>query len=220
MNFDFSMTKGAKEVGKTLSAGIHNATFKGITKETVTGKDGSTYNTMCLALDIDGYGDWKHNFFEPTSAERTTSMYGENPSQLEHFMIAVRVILDALDPGIGERIDSGEITFAGTFDKMVAAVKKLTTPYIDKEVQIKLVPQNNGFASLPGFPASISKSGALRIGNKFMGQNLVLSDAEKRKIDAVNNAKPTNMAAATSSDKLAAMGNDLEDDDDLDDLPF
>lgn len=147
-------------------------------------------------------------------------MYGENPSQLEHFMIAVRVILDALDPGIGERIDNGEITFAGTFDKMVAAVKKLTTPYIDKEIQIKLVPQNNGFASLPGFPASISKSGALRIGNKFMGQNLVLSDAEKRKIDAVNNAKPTNMAAK-SNDTLAAMGSDLEDDDDdLDDLPF
>ena len=219
MNFDFSMTKGAKEAGKALSAGIHNATFKGIAGDTITSKDGNTYKVMTLMLDIENYGEFKHNFFEPTSKDRTTSMFGENPSQLEHFMIAVRIILDALDPGIGERIDNGEIKFSGTFAQMVAAVKKLTTPYLDKELQVKLLPQNNGFAAIPGFPARISRSGALGIGNKFLGQNLVLSDAEKRKIDAVKNATPTNMAVQNNSsdDVLDKMDEDL---DDFDDLPF
>lgn len=220
MNFDFSMTKGAKEAGKMLSAGIHNATFKGISGDTINGKDGKSYKVMSLLLDIDDYGEFKHNFFEPTSKDRTTSMFGENPSQLEHFMIAVRIILDALDPGIGERIDNGEIKFAGTFAQMVAAVKKLTTPYIDKEVQVKLLPQNNGFAAIPGFPARISKSGALGIANKFLGENLVLSDAEKRKIDAVKNATPTVMSDKTQDDTLASMEDDLDSDDDLGDLPF
>lgn len=223
MNFDFGMTKGAKEAGKVLTAGIHNATFKGISGDTINGKDGNSYKVMSLMLDIEGYGEFKHNFFEPTSADRTTSMFGENPSQLEHFMIAVRIILDALDPGIGERIDNGDIKFSGTFAQMVAAVKKLTTPYIDKEVQVKLLPQNNGFAAIPGFPARISKSGALGIGNKFMGQNLVLSDAEKRKIDAVKNATPTDMSKQSpqkSDDVLSSMSDDLDSDDGLDDLPF
>ena len=56
MNFDFGMTKGAKEAGKVLTAGIHNATFKGISGDTINGKDGNSYKVMSLMLDIDGYG--------------------------------------------------------------------------------------------------------------------------------------------------------------------
>ena len=33
MNFNLSATTGAKEAGSVLSAGIHNATFKGIVKD-------------------------------------------------------------------------------------------------------------------------------------------------------------------------------------------
>ena len=222
MNFDLNITKGAKEAGKTLLAGIHDATFKGICENSITSKDGTPYKVMTLILDIDGYGEFKHNFFEPTSAERSTSMFGENPSQLEHFMIAVRIILDALDTTIGDRIDSGEIKFSGTFSQMVAVIKKLTTPHINKEVQVKLLPQNNGFAAIPGFPARISRAGILGIGNRFLGQNLVLSDAEKRKIDAVKNAAPTNMSKQTpqnsKDDIISSISNDLDSDDD--DLPF
>ena len=220
MNFNLSATTGAKEAGSVLSAGIHNATFKGISKDSINGKDGNVYDVMTLTLDVDGFGEFKHNFFEPTSSERTTSQFGENPSQIEHFLIAVRQIVDALDPKIGTGIDDGSITISGTFSQVVNKIKTLTAPYIGNSVQIKLLPGKNGFAALPGFPARITKTGVLGIATRFIAkENLVLTDYEKKKIDAAKNATPTNMAAnSAANDLLDGMKSQM--DDDLDDLPF
>lgn len=220
MNFNLSATTGAKEAGSVLSAGIHNATFKGISKDSINGKDGNVYDVMTLTLDVDGFGEFKHNFFEPTSSERTTSQFGENPSQIEHFLIAVRQIVDALDPKIGAGIDDGSITISGTFSQVVNKIKTLTAPYVGNSVQIKLLPGKNGFAALPGFPARITKTGVLGIATRFIAkENLVLTDYEKKKIDAAKNATPTNMAAnSAANDLLDGMKSQM--DDDLDDLPF
>ena len=220
MNFNLSATTGAKEAGSVLSAGIHNATFKGISKDSINGKDGNVYDVMTLTLDVEGYGEFKHNFFEPTSSDRTTSQFGENPSQIEHFLIAVRQIVDALDPKIGAGIDDGSITISGTFSQVVNKIKTLTAPYVGNSVQIKLLPGKNGFAALPGFPARITKTGVLGIATRFIAkENLVLTDYEKKKIDAARNATPTNMAAnSATNDLLDGMKSQM--DDDLDDLPF
>lgn len=220
MNFNLSATTGAKEAGSVLSAGIHNATFKGISKDSINGKDGNVYDVMTLTLDVEGFGEFKHNFFEPTSSERTSSQFGENPSQIEHFLIAVRQIVDALDPKIGAGIDDGSITISGTFSQVVNKIKTLTAPYVGNSVQIKLLPGKNGFAALPGFPARITKTGVLGIATRFIAkENLVLTDYEKKKIDTARNATPTNMAAnSAANDLLDGMKSQM--DDDLDDLPF
>ena len=220
MNFNLNATTGAKEAGSVLSAGIHNATFKGISKDSINGKDGNVYDVMILTLDVEGYGEFKHNFFEPTSSDRTTSQFGENPSQIEHFLIAVRQIVDALDPKIGAGIDDGSITISGTVSQVVNKIKTLTAPYVGNSVQIKLLPGKNGFAALPGFPARITKTGVLGIATRFIAkENLVLTDYEKKKIDAARNATPTNMAAnSAANDLLDGMKSQM--DDDLDDLPF
>lgn len=220
MNFNLNATTGAKEAGSVLSAGIHNATFKGISKDSINGKDGNVYDVMTLTLDVEGYGEFKHNFFEPTSSDRTTSQFGENPSQIEHFLIAVRQIVDALDPKIGAGIDDGSITISGTFSQVVNKIKTLTAPYVGNSVQIKLLPGKNGFAALPGFPARITKTGVLGIATRFIAkENLVLTDYEKKKIDTAKNATPTNMAAnSAANDLLDGMKSQM--DDDLDDLPF
>ena len=220
MNFNLNATTGAKEAGSVLSAGIHNATFKGISKDSINGKDGNVYDVMTLTLDVEGYGEFKHNFFEPTSSDRTTSQFGENPSQIEHFLIAIRQIVDALDPKIGAGIDDGSITISGTFSQVVNKIKTLTAPYIGNSVQIKLLPGKNGFAALPGFPARITKTGVLGIATRFIAkENLVLTDYEKKKIDAARNATPTNMTAnSATNDLLDGMKSQM--DDDLDDLPF
>ena len=220
MNFNLNATTGAKEAGSVLSAGIHNATFKGISKDSINGKDGNVYDVMTLTLDVEWYGEFKHNFFEPTSSDRTTSQFGENPSQIEHFLIAVRQIVDALDSKIGAGIDDGSITISGTFSQVVNKIKTLTAPYVGNSVQIKLLPGKNGFAALPGFPARITKTGVLGIATRFIAkENLVLTDYEKKKIDAARNATPTNMAAnSATNDLLDGMKSQM--DDDLDDLPF
>lgn len=221
MNFNLSATTGAKEAGSVLSAGIHKATFQGISKATVNGKDGQSYDVMSLKLEVEGYGEFTHNFFEPTKSERTSSQYGENPSQVEHFLIAVRQIVDALDPAIGQGIDNGTIKIGGNFAQVVKAIKGYTDEFVGNDVEIKLLPQSNGYAAIPGFPARITKNGTLGIATRFIAADgLVLTPAELKKIETAKNAKPTNMASTkATNDLLDGMSSDLDGDEDSD-LPF
>lgn len=221
MNFDMSATTGVKEGGKMLTAGIHNAKFNGLELGTITSqKDGSTYKVMSLKLDIDGYGEFTHNFFAPKSAERTESQFGLNPSPVEHFMIALRQIFDAVNPKIGEAIDNGTAKIGGDFDTIVKLAAKYTASAIGTEVEVKLIPQNTGFNDIPGFPARINKVGALGIATRFIGHNLTLSQSEQRKIEAAQNSRPTNMATQSDS-TLDGLSDALGISDDKDsDLPF
>lgn len=227
--FDLSATTGVKESGKFLQAGIHNAKFVSVELGEVNSqKNGQTYKTMKLTLDVDGYGEFTHNFFEPTSAERTAGTFGENPSSVEHFMVAVRQICDALSPAIGEMIDNDDVKVNGkkvnlknlSFDQLVKLIGVLTKPYVGTELEIKLVPQTNGFAAIPGFPAKISRTGALSIATRFIGHDLVMNQSEQKKIDAAKNAQPTNMAQ-TSTGSVDGLAENLGIDvDDNTDLPF
>lgn len=225
--FDLSATTGVKESGKFLQAGIHNAKFVSVEPFTLTSqKDGKTYNTMKLTVDVDDYGEWSHNFFEPTSAERSEGTYGQNPSSAEHFLISVRQIIDALDPAIGESIDNDNVIVNDkkvpikrlNFNQLVKLINVLTEPYKGTELEIKIIPQNNGFTDLPGFPAKINKAGALGIATRFIGHNLVMNQSEQKKIDAARNARPTNMAQSTTgdvSDLAESLGLESTNEDDL-----
>ena len=88
-------------------------------------------------------------------------------------------------------------------------------------VQVKLIPQSNGFVSMPSFPARITRNGDLGIATRIIGQNLVLTPNELKRIEAAKNAAPTNMASqADTSATLNAMSENLGVDDSSDDLPF
>lgn len=227
--FDLTVATGQKEGGNYLTPGIHEATFKGVKLGTLTSqKNGETYNVMELSMDIHDYGDFVHRFFEPTSNERTDGAFGQNPSPVEQFMCAVGQILDALDPEIGQKLTNNDITINGKkinakaldFSKLVKLVEYLTTPYIDTELEIKVIPQPNGFASVPGFPAKINKAGQVVIQSRFIGHNLVLNQSEQKKVNDAKNAQPTNMKQATNGNvEGLAEQLGIEKDDDSD-LPF
>ena len=232
--FDLGTTAGLKDAGKVLSAGIHNATFKSLAFDHFTSQAGKEYDTLLLTLDVDGYGEWTHRFFnpavrdgveDPTSAQRTSSQYGENPSRIEHFMVSVRQIIDALDPEIGNKIDNDNIVINGkkvstqglNFTQLAKLLSILSEPYVNTKVEIKLVPQNTGFNDFPGFPARINRAGMLGIASRFIGHDLTISQSEQRKIDAAKNTKPTNMSQSTATlDGLADTLGVNENDD----LPF
>ena len=223
MQYNFSGAVKAKESGNALTAGIKDATFMGVEFANVTSqKTGDTFKTMALKLDVDGYGEYTQNFFEPQSDERKQMQWGPTASPLDHFLITVREILEAVDPQIIKDIDDGTKTLSGNFKQIVDAVKTFTAPMVGKaRVQIKLIPQNNGFVSMPSFPARISRNGDLGIATRIIGQNLVLTPNELKKIEAAKNATPTNMASqADTSTTLNAMSENLGIDDDSDDLPF
>jgi len=225
MNFNMSATANAVSGGSRLSAGIHTATFQGVAKSTITSKAGDTFNVMALTVNIDGYGEYTQNFFEPKSAERSEGMYGENPSPLEQFLIVIREILGAVDPDLVKGIDDGSVVISGSFAQVVNKVKSLTDPYIGAEVEVKLLPQSNGFVAFPSFPARITRSGNLGIQTVFIGHDLTLSDREKRQIENAENAKPTNMASTKAGDAMLSkmrveLSSDDESEEGSDDLPF
>ena len=214
----------AKESGNALTAGIKDATFMGVEFANVTSqKTGDAFKTLALKLDIDGYGEYTQNFFEPQSDERKQMQWGPTASPLDHFLITVREILEAVDPQIISDIDAGTKTLSGNFKQIVDAVKAFTAPMVGKaRVQVKLIPQSNGFVSMPSFPARITRNGDLGIATRIIGQNLVLTPNELKRIEAAKSAAPTNMASQVdTSTTLDAMAENLGmDNDKEDDLPF
>lgn len=228
--FDLTAATGQKEGGNYLSPGIHVGKFKGVGFDTITSQqNGETYNTMTLTMDLDGYGEYVQRFFEPKSTERGESTYGATPSSAEQFMCAVGQILDAIDPEIGVKLSANDIQVNGKkvdvssldFKKLVKLVAYLTTPYIDKELELKLIPQSKGFAAVPGFPAKLNKAGEVVIASRFIGHNLALNQSEKKKIDAAKDAQPTNMrqtATGNVDDLVDDLG--IKESEKDDDLPF
>lgn len=226
--FDLTATTGVKESGKYLQPGIHNAKFISIElNDLVSQKNSQNYKTMKLTLDIDGFGEFNHNFFEPTSDKRTPGTWAENPSPVEQFMVAVRQIVDALDSKIGAAIDADNVEVNGkhiglkdlSFEQLVKLMAILTKPYAGKELEVKLIPQSNGFADIPGFPAKCDRNGKLAIQTKFIGTNLILNQSEQKKIDAAKNAQPTNMSQTTSG-SVEGLAEQLGIEDTSSDLPF
>lgn len=235
MKFSFNETKGATEASARLTAGIRGAKFMGVDKGSVELKNGDSADVLSLKLNIDGYGEYTQNFFVPSEdsdTKRSEGMYGENPSRLEHFLIAVREILLAVAPKAVEALDNDkpvvldddeEVNLSDcSFAQLVKGLKKITAPHVGEEVQVKLLPQSNGFVSLPTFCARITKKGNVGIKTFFIGHDLVLSDSEKRTIDRAQNASPTNMASASNGDdELEELSKKMGlDTNDVDDLPF
>lgn len=223
MNFNLNSTANAKETGKILLPGIHKATFQGVSAGKITTKDGANLNTMVLKLDVKDYGEFTHNFFEPTSAERKELQWGLSASQADHFLISVRQIIEAVNPEFIANVDNGTVTIGGSFANIVKQVSDCTKDYIGVEVDVKIIPQNNGFSGIPSFPARITKNGSLGISTRFIGHDLTFSASELKKIDAFKDAKPTNMVPNNKSgeDMLADMQAAVDSEPDKkDDLPF
>lgn len=223
MNFNLSDAVSAKEGGKTLTAGIKDATFMGVMFEKKTSqKTGETYNVMTLKLNIDEYGEYSQSFFEPQSAERQEMQWGLSASQLDHFKIIMTEILEAINPQIVKDIQDGTKTLSGNFKQVVDAISNYTKDMIGTtRVQVKLIPQSNGFVSMPQYVARITKSGELGISTRIIGKELSLTPAEVKKIEAAKTAAPTNMSTvSTTKSTVDSMLDDFTTEDKEDDLPF
>lgn len=202
-----------------LKAGIHEVVFKGI--EMVEGAD-----AFILKFETpDGTASHNERFFAPRSGERKESSYGATPSEFEQFLSKCKCLIKALDPELFDKIEKDGDKFAAPdFAGFVKLLKKYLDKRIDTVTHIKLIPTGKGnYVGFPGFPARIGKDGqSLYIANNFIGEGLVLTAAEVKKIDEMAAAKPTDMSSRENADILSDMEDDFktEDKDDDDGLPF
>lgn len=232
--YDIKNVINAKVVSNSyMTVGIHHVKFTGVDKG-----ENPSYNTIEFTFEDINDGSIHHErLFEPTSGERQANRFNpaiSDPSQAEQFMAKLMHIIAGLDPENHQKIKDGTLKFAPTsFDNVVNYVKKLLTPKIGSEIEIKLVP-NGKYAGFPGFPARLSKDGVIYLTTSFIGHNLTLTPNEKSQIDKALAAKPTDMTKVEKStgsedifdlsdptpvdnSELNALQNDV---DDPDDLPF
>ena len=206
--------KGVSVASSFLPAGIHKVRFTGMNLANA----GESNVVEFKFESVDGAGIHNERIFEPRSNERTTSQFGENPSEAEQFTLKISQIISALDPELAKKIDeNGDRFQAPDFPSFVNLLKKYLDNKVGTETFIKLIPSGN-YVNFPRYVASINKDGVLYINNKFIGNNLALTAKEARSIEEASRAKPTSMAEA--DDEIDEIKNSFKDAKIDDEMPF
>lgn len=212
--FSMGAAKGVSVASSFLPAGIHKVRFTGMNLANA----GESNVVEFKFESVDGSGIHNERIFEPRSSERTTSQFGENPSEAEQFTLKISQIISALDPELAKKIDeNGDRFQAPDFPSFVNLLKKYLDNKVGTETYIKLVPSGN-YVNFPRYIASINKDGVLYINNKFIGNNLALTAKEARSIEEASRAKPTSMAEA--DDEIDEIKNSFKDAKIDDEMPF
>lgn len=212
--FSMGAAKGVSVASSFLPAGIHKVRFTGMNLANA----GESNVVEFKFESVDGAGIHNERIFEPRSNERTTSQFGENPSEAEQFTLKISQIISALDPELAKKIDeNGDRFQAPDFPSFVNLLKKYLDNKVGTETFIKLIPSGN-YVNFPRYVASINKDGVLYINNKFIGNNLALTAKEARSIEEASRAKPTSMAEA--DDEIDEIKNSFKDAKIDDEMPF
>ena len=142
--FDFSVAKNANQVTSTfLRGGIHNVTYKGI--EWVASQSEGNSDAFVLLFETKDGIQHRETIFDPSNisncTQRATTQYGENPSEMENFMVKITQIINALNPELGAKIAAGEKIEVSCFKALAKYLKENLASSVGKETQIKLIPR-------------------------------------------------------------------------------
>lgn len=197
MDFDFGMTAGSSQssVRKQLEGNaIHEVKFDGCEARDIEGKQDPTKKFKVLDIKFsnnDGY--FTETIWEPTDAdmEDRQGPYGSQPSNFKAMMYKFKHLIDAVNPALAAKIDSGEQKLnASTWDGLRNLMVQATTPGIGKTTKIKLIKNNKGEAIFPYF-ANYSKEGRFYMSTNFIGDNIFWTSKELTKMQNAATATPT-----------------------------
>lgn len=186
--------------------GIYPVKFAGARKETIQGKKdpSATYDILKVRFDgDDGYYEESIFYIKPGDDKRPTytSKEGhdyEGASSYERTMTFIAQVATVLNPEGFKKMQAMSSKFK-TFDDVVQAFIKITTPTIGKETNIKLVGRNRDgivMACLPKFVA-VNKNGEAFTCDNFIGDKLFFSNYEERRKKEYENATPTPINEST-----------------------
>lgn len=209
MSFSFNATANASQSTikpKLEGNNIHAVKFDGVEIKDIQGvKDPSqTYKVVVIKFSNDE-GVYEHTIFEPKSSdfERTeTEFTNKNgnvekipqASNVELIMLLFKHLVDAVNPTLAAKIDSGEAKIGGKdWNELRQVLVKMTDSVKGSETNIKLIKNNKGEGIFPGFFAGITKEGKAYIKNNFIGKKLSFAAYEMSKIKNAATAKKTPM---------------------------
>lgn len=194
--FDFGMTAGAGHSRSLLEGNqIHTVKFDGCEVRDIQGVQDPTKTFKILDIKFSNdEGYFTDGIFEPTERdmEDVQGMYGAQPSNMKALMLKFKHLIDAVNPELGKKIDSGEQKLnAPNWDALRQLMIKATDPGKGTELQIKLVKTKKGTPAFPGFFAGYSKSGQLYMKTSFIGKKLSWTRNELTRIQNEAKAAPT-----------------------------
>lgn len=214
MSFSFNTTAGASQSTakpRLLGNEICTVKFDGCEIQDIKGvKDiNALYQVLKLKFSNDR-GTYEHTIFEPREEDfnRTEREYTTKTgtiekipqtSGVENMMLLFKHAIDSINPTIAKAIDEGTQNLGA---KDWNSLRKLVSQILDAgkgaSLQIKLLRNNKGEATFPGYFASITKEGKAYIRNNFIGKNLSFTAYEAQRIQKELAATPT--AAKTYSE--------------------
>jgi len=212
--FDFGMTAGASQstVRKQLEGNqIYEVTFDGCESRDFESsqKPGQKFKVLEIKFSSDE-GDFKDTVWAPnpdTDFEDRPGPYGPQPSNVKAMMLKFKHLIDAVNPELGKKIDSGEQNLNVSapnpdvaWDNLRQLMVKATAPGVGVKTKIKLIKNNKGDAIFPYF-ANYNRAGQLYMSTNFIGDNIFWTTKELNKINAANTAKPTSSDSFSLDDK-------------------
>lgn len=226
--FQLDNTTPTATNGSAFLAGnaIHKVKFVEASKEEVGAQKSPVVKIKFEA--IDGSGSHEAAIFAPTSDERKTGGPNnyESPSENEEFQTKLRQYIAAINPDLDKAINDGTKKIGakdweGMRDVIVAALHGKGNKNVGREMELKLLKNNKGYAMVPGYVAGLAKpkdgeKSKVYHRTKFIGEGLSFTDQEMNAINKAAGAKPTNMPADEVSTGLGGGSEDL--DFDLEDL--
>ena len=216
MNFDLSFTAGVSQSGtrkQFVGNEIYTVKFDGCEYREFTSKDGANFKVLDIKFSNED-GQYTKTFFEPKDSDfqDTQGTYGANPSNVKQMLLALKHLIDAVNPELGQKIDKGEEKIAkNTWKGICDFIVDNTKEFIGKETKIKLIKNNKGNAEFPGFFASYSREGKLYMNTNFIGDKIFFTTKELNRIKAQETAKPTEIASEIDKPFAnAEISSDLE----------
>jgi len=227
--FSFDATAGASQSSvKPRLAGneIYSVAFDGCEIKDIQGvKDPTQLYKVIILKFSNADGAYEHTVFEPKEEEykRTerefTNKNGNmekipQPSGVESLMLFFKHAIDSINPSVAKQIDSGEASLkAKSWEHLRTVVAEILDKGKGAVVKIKLLKNNKGEATFPGFFAAVNRDGKAYIRNNFIGDKIAFTPYEADRIKNEANAKPTQsnmLDLGPTSDEKEDTGLDLK----------
>lgn len=217
--FSFDATAGASQsTSKPRLAGneVYAVKFDECEVQDIQGvKDPSmVYKVLKLKFSNDD-GSFEHTIFEPKEndfVDGETEFTNKNgnvekikqPSNVKSMMLLFKHAIDAINPKVAKEIDGNTKNLVA---KDWASLRKLVADILNEQkgvsTNIKLVKNNKGEATFPGFFTAYNRDGKAYIRNNFIGAKLAFTPYEETRIKNGATAKPTNTDNLAIKDDFA-----------------
>jgi len=171
---------------------IHDVEFKGVEKADY--KNGE-FKVIVVKFENE-HGQFRDTIFEPKPEgyKRTTSQFGENPSNAEVIQDYFKQLIAAVNPVLYKEITDGtKVLTIKSWEDMRNIFVDSTKDFVGAKIQIKLDKDKNGAAKFPGFPLAINKEKVVYRTSTYVGTNLGFTDKEMKRIANFVQATPTSM---------------------------